>query len=380
MPKTAKAAAVAAVVGTAFAVWSLGGWSHGTALRAIDDLSSVLLSAVAAASALFTARTADGRQRAAWIALGVGLVGWALGDLLWMYYELRLHTEPFPSPADAAYLVFPVGFCLALLLFPHGHSGQSRVRLFLDGMIVTGSLFVVAWVVVLEKVYVAGAENRLTLALALAYPISDLVVLTVAVLVLTRARTTERLTLSLLGVGAICVAVSDGAFAYLSAQDAYTSGSWWTSAGSSACWSSRSPPWPGGTWRRTNRWPPRCRRGARSGCPTCWSCRPRWLSRCDLPEHAVRPAGVGDLVVIVAVMVRQFMVIAENRRLLATVAEQALRDPLTGVANYALFHDRLRQAMLLREREDFRSRCWRWTSTTSRWSTTAWATRPATRC
>jgi diguanylate cyclase (GGDEF)-like protein len=52
------------------------------------------------------------------------------------------------------------------------------------------------------------------------------------------------------------------------------------------------------------------------------------------------------------VLARQFIAVAENRRLLAMTADQALRDPLTGLANRALFHDRLTHAMQLHQRDD----------------------------
>ena len=51
-----------------------------------------------------------------------------------------------------------------------------------------------------------------------------------------------------------------------------------------------------------------------------------------------------------AVLVRQFLVVGENRRLLLALADQALRDPLTGLANRALFHDRLTHAVQLQHR------------------------------
>ena len=51
-----------------------------------------------------------------------------------------------------------------------------------------------------------------------------------------------------------------------------------------------------------------------------------------------------------ALLIRQFLVIAENRRLLVEVADHALRDPLTGLANRALFTDRLAYVMQLHER------------------------------
>ena len=56
--------------------------------------------------------------------------------------------------------------------------------------------------------------------------------------------------------------------------------------------------------------------------------------------------------IMVAVCCRQSVAAWENRRLLAAAADQALRDPLTGLANRTLFHDRLTHAMMLRQRDD----------------------------
>ena len=58
------------------------------------------------------------------------------------------------------------------------------------------------------------------------------------------------------------------------------------------------------------------------------------------------------------VLVRQFLTLADNRRLLTTVAaredelvHQAFHDPLTGLANRALFSDRLQHAVQLQRRD-----------------------------
>src|SRR5262249_33864347 len=59
------------------------------------------------------------------------------------------------------------------------------------------------------------------------------------------------------------------------------------------------------------------------------------------------PIIVSSVLLVVVVLARQFIAVAENRRLLAMTADQALRDPLTGLANRALFHDRLTHAIQL---------------------------------
>jgi len=222
--KTSHVAAAAAVVFAAFATWIVGGFSHGTALKAIDDIVSVLLSVPAVFLAAMAARSSAGRLRAAWTAMAVGLLGWAIGDMLWAYYELALDEVPFPSLADAAYLVMPVAFCVALLLFPVGNSAQSRGRMLLDGLIVAGSLFLASWVMILNPMYQAGADSLQALIISLAYPVSDVVILTIAAIALVRVTQDQRLVLSLLTVGIACIALSDSAFAYLSLDNEYSSG------------------------------------------------------------------------------------------------------------------------------------------------------------
>ena len=351
-PKSAHVAAVAAVVFIAFTAWLLGGWSHGNSVTVIDDIVLIVLAVPAVVFAALAAQSARGRLRAAWVALTIGLLGWAVGEVIWTYYELNLHQSPFPSVADGAYLLLPIGACVAMLLFPNDRSSQSRGRLLLDGVIVAGSLFLVSWVTVLGPVYEAGAPDRLGFVISLAYPVSDVVILTVAAVVLLRARTEQRLPLTLLTAGMACIALSDSGFAYLNAKNQYASGD------------AIDIGWVAGLLLITV--------AAAAGREAAHSedgstVLPGWAS-IWLPYAPLLVAGivaaaepprilqstpvetVGALLVI-AVLARQFLVVSENRRLLATVAEQALHDPLTGLANRALFNDRLDQAVELRRRD-----------------------------
>ena len=54
---------------------------------------------------------------------------------------------------------------------------------------------------------------------------------------------------------------------------------------------------------------------------------------------------------IIAVLARQFLVVAENRRLLYSVSDRALHDPLTNLANRVLFRHRLDHAIQLYHRD-----------------------------
>ena len=317
-----------------------------------SDFILIGFAVFACVCAVLAARAARGRRRIAWICQAVGLAGWAAGELLWTYFDLVLNTDPFPSIADAAYLMYPVGACAALVLYSGGYSGPGRGRMVLDGLIVAGSLSMASWVLVLRDVYEAGAESRFELGLSLAYPVSDIVVLTVAFLVLGRAQPGHRVTLGLLTLGNVLNAVSDSAFVYLAANNAYYTGhlvdvGWifgLLALGSAALLSRRS--------LHTEELKPHVPSWMTSWLPYL----PIGLAGVVCTPMVIRTPGMGPLfassmLLIIAVLARQFLMVRENRRLLAMVADQALRDPLTGLANRALFHDRLTHAMQLHERD-----------------------------
>ncbi len=353
MPRTTHVAAAAAITFIAFATWLLGGWSHGDAVAIIDDIWLAVLSGTAAVFAAIAARSASGRLRAAWLALTIGLAGWFVGEVVWTYYEVAVHQDPFPSPADAGFLLLPLGACAALLLFPDDYSNYSLGRVLMDGLIVAGSLFLVSWVTVLGPLYESSADDdRLQLIVALAYPISDVVILTVAAMVLIRAQTHQRLVLTLLTVGMACIAVADSAFVYLGTKESYSSGN------------TIDLGWAAGflllTVAAAAGREDESRHGEADQLPGWASI---WLPYTPLLLAALvaaaEPPGTlntGPVLVmagllVAAVLGRQFLAVSENRRLLAKVAEQARRDPLTGLANRTLLYERLEHAMRLRERD-----------------------------
>ncbi|HYT25592.1 MAG TPA: hypothetical protein VEP73_03800, partial [Actinomycetota bacterium] len=93
------------------AAWLVEGWGGGFATRSADDIGLLGFAVFGAVCSFLAARRSSGRQRATWLAMAGGLGAWSAGEVVWCYYELwrGLPQTPFPSPADAAYLLFPVG-------------------------------------------------------------------------------------------------------------------------------------------------------------------------------------------------------------------------------------------------------------------------------
>ena len=324
----------------------LGGGSHPAAV--LDDLISVALSSYATVCSAVAARSAEGRPRAAWATMSAALGAWALGDAMWLLYDVVLLREP-PSPSfvDIPYLAFPVLAAAAMVRFPTASTRQSRLRLVFDATNVALCLFLLSWILVLNRIFDEYRDDKVAFSIALLMPALDLVVLTIAVVVLVRAEASQRLPLSLLTLAMALVAVADSAYAYLIVGGAYGTGN-----GVDLIWAASLAVF--AVAALTSRRASEPRKEAISG-PSNTSL---WL-----PYTPLLLAGtIGPLVImngferfivpfiVATACARQVVAAWENRRLLAAAADEALRDPLTGLANRTLLHERLTHAMMLRSR------------------------------
>ncbi|AQT80610.1 hypothetical protein B1R94_17085 [Mycolicibacterium litorale] len=315
------------------------------------DTLMVVFAGAAAFAAAVTARAARGRERLAWVSLCIGLAAFSVGAAIWRYFKLN-GVAPFPSVADAAYLVLPLATGVALLLLTPTSSRTSRTLLMLDGVIVAASFTIVAWIFVLDVVWQSGLADKARIAVSMAYPVVDAAVLTVAVLVLTQARPGQRLTLALLTLALTGIAISDGTFVYLAANKLYTGMPLLDIGWLAGCLLFVAAAVAG---RRFSYY-----ESAVAQNPSMGSV---WLPFIPVAAAAVAmffesaqnlkagPIIVAGALLIIAFLARQLLVMSQNHRLLATVADQALRDPLTGVGNRIVFHDHLNHAMQMRQRD-----------------------------
>jgi len=322
--------------------WLFTGWAGPRAVEIVGAVASVVVTGVAALGAAVTARMTTGRVRYAWTVLSGGLCSATVGESVWAGRDLLGWRLSFPSVADAAYLLFPVAALVALLLFPSSRGTQSRGRLFLDGVIMGGSLLIVSWVTVMRDASFASGRGWLQLVVSLAYPILNLVTLTVAAVVLASSAFGARPTLTLLTLGLFCTTLAEGVFAYFSVGDGLFTAhhlieiTWMAGIllvavaavdGLYAVFDQR----PGGA----------------PGWASVWLPYAPFMAAAAMV--AVGPHGVaGDgvvlaatLILVPAVLVRQFFAVAETKRLVGTISDLALRDPLTGLANRTLFADGL---------------------------------------
>ncbi|MGH8963150.1 MAG: putative bifunctional diguanylate cyclase/phosphodiesterase [Jatrophihabitantaceae bacterium] len=325
--------------------------------RAVDDLGQSGAAAIACVACAWRARRSEHRWRISWALMSAALGSWAAGELIWSYYELLSGREtPFPSFADVGFLLFPAFAFPALLVRPSAaFAGRGRLRAVLDGTMVAASLFVLGWSTSLGAAYHAGAADNFALVVSLAYPVSDVVMLTVIVLVSIRGRV--RTDLLILAAGLVAMAVADSGFTCLTAAGTYHTGSFVDFA------------WFGGflTMGASALFARRDDEVHEQGVDSPFNILlPYALVLVAVTAEVVdilrgSAAGVTLFVAgaaLAVLLVRQFLVVLDNRRLALDVMAQreelshrAFHDPLTGLANRALFYDRVAHALDLHHRD-----------------------------
>lgn len=132
---------------------------------------------------------------------------------------------PFPSLADLGYLLaVPLAAAALLTHFATPERGVSQARRVLDGLIAATAVLAVSWQTVLGSLSRAGTGPLLEQILALAYPIGDVVTISLVIFLLAGSRSATWLPLLLVGSGLVAITFSDSLFAYLTQTGLYSSG------------------------------------------------------------------------------------------------------------------------------------------------------------
>ena len=168
-----------------------------------------------------------GRLRWAWALIGLGMLSWGAARCVWVYLESVLGDEvPFPSLADIGYLGMVLLTPVGLLILPSAaQTLANRARSVLDGLMIAASLLLISWILVVGPIIEAGGDSALALYIILAYPLGDVVIVTIVLFMLALLRQRPHCAqLALVGTGIVTFAVADSGYAYLNLIGAYASG------------------------------------------------------------------------------------------------------------------------------------------------------------
>jgi two-component system cell cycle response regulator len=160
------------------------------------------------------------------VLLGLGVLGYAVGQVIWTYYQEVIHQPPFPSWADAGYLAaYPFLFAGLLLLPRRPLPSAVRLRVLLDGVMIMTGVVAFSWYFVLGPTVLQGSESLFGQLVGAAYPFCDLVLFFCLLLLWGRAQERAlRPVVVLFSLGLGCILVIDTAFAYGNLHGTYATG------------------------------------------------------------------------------------------------------------------------------------------------------------
>jgi diguanylate cyclase (GGDEF)-like protein len=180
------------------------------------------------ASAIILAVAGIRRHRpdrmAPWLLLAFGQALFVAGDLMWNWYEI-IGEDPFPSIADVLYLAgYPFMVLGLFLLIRRRMAGGDRGGV-VDAAILTTAVAILSWTFLIQPQVAVADIDPLSLAISLAYPLADLLLIGVAMgLVTTPGARTVSFRLLLLSL--VLLLFADHVYALQVLEGSYVSGSW----------------------------------------------------------------------------------------------------------------------------------------------------------
>ncbi|WP_406399430.1 EAL domain-containing protein [Streptomyces sp. NBC_00879] len=207
-------------VGAAF------GWGSPEVALIMGDFGLSAAALIAAVSCLLYARPGKGRFRPAWLLFALSSAMASGGNAVWGWYEVVLHREvPSPSIADLFFLCFaPPAIVGLLVLAKRPVTRAGWVCLALDAWLIGGSLLTLSWSLALAHTAHVQGESVAPAALALAYPLLDIVLVSMVLALHFRRPAANRAAVNTAIAALALTVLCDALFTSQLLQDSYRSG------------------------------------------------------------------------------------------------------------------------------------------------------------
>jgi len=163
-------------------------------------------------------------HRAAWVALAFAVTSFATAEFVWQALYADVADTPYPSIADAFYLGFyPASYAGLILLF------RSRARsltpgVWADGITAALAVAALGSAVVVETVLDTTEGSRSVVVTNLAYPLGDVLLLSLVVGAFSLTRWQPGRAWLLLGASLAVSALADSVYLYATATGSYREG------------------------------------------------------------------------------------------------------------------------------------------------------------
>jgi two-component system cell cycle response regulator len=166
-----------------------------------------------------------GSERAGWLTIAAAIFAWGAAEVYWTAAISGDPTPPFPSPADIGYLAFYPLAAAGVWLLVRDRARRLDWRLWMDGLIAFLGTAALGTALIFEYVADRTSGSSFQVAVTLAYPIGDVLMLSLVVGVIAVTRWRPGRTWMLLLCGLAALVVADVAFT-LQSNGALPEGVW----------------------------------------------------------------------------------------------------------------------------------------------------------
>lgn len=202
------------------------------AATAVSDIGGALVILTAGVVVLLTAlrfQKGDAVRRH-WMMIAVGTLVYALGDMTWTYFEVFRGTDPFPSLADAFYILSYVFLGIGIMGAALGYRQLVDLRKSaIVSAVVSVGLLGVLWWQLLGATFADPELDALSKGISIFYPVADVLfefgpALLIVLIAWHLGRGRFGWPWWPLALGVALIAISDAGFALLDSKGLYEAG------------------------------------------------------------------------------------------------------------------------------------------------------------
>ena len=200
----------------------------------IDNWGVTLLAALTAVPAALAGRRAVSRRRWGWWLIGAAGLSWAVGNVLYTWDP----NAASPAFNDLFYLGgVPLAACGLVLVASQQGTRSGMIRLVIDGLTVVPATIFISWALVLQFIWQTDTDpsngySPAATVTYLAYPVTDILLVALALLVVARQTGRLRLSLGVVATGYLALAIADSGYNYYTSIGTYAGNAvFWTELG-----------------------------------------------------------------------------------------------------------------------------------------------------
>jgi two-component system cell cycle response regulator len=160
---------------TAYSLFGVGRAELGPVFGDVGHYALMLAAAGLAVARALRVR----RQRLAWAIIAAGMVSYALGDISYWVFLKKLDSPPFPSVSDGLWLAFYPMTYVGLVLLLRSRVREFQASLWLDGVIASLTAAAIGAAVIFGLVTIDTGGSVQAVVTTLAYPLGDIILLSI---------------------------------------------------------------------------------------------------------------------------------------------------------------------------------------------------------